>query len=292
MWIINHQTIGTFMPAAPLRTAFLGRYEDLYAYDKALTLRSYLSGGFALIVMSKLKMCLVEVFQLPQLLGWPLTAAAVLLVPVVVTRRPVRTFPWLFGIATAAGATQFVFYAFVATFPAGPGGFARAFGAIVPFIAMAAVYGLGYVIRRASHRCAVVAVLVILNVAIGVPMLQERFRTMDSRAREFGLAGEWLRHGQAPGSSPIVMTREPWEFSELTGLSSVQIPSDGVNAICRAARHFHASVIVGPVAVRPELETAVRLGDPRFSAWTPVPDTSLAVLRLGPGCSARPSPSG
>lgn len=284
IWIVNERTIGSLLPTAPIRSAFFTRYEDVYSYDKALTLRTYLAAGPSLIILSKLKMLAVEVFQLPQLLGWSLLVSVVA-VAVPAAKRSVLALPRSFRIAAVVATAQFAFYALVATFPAGPGGFARAFGAIIPLIATGVAYGVASFVRHRSMRLSILAAIALLNLAGGVPALEHRFGVMDARAREFKVAGDWLLERQTQaGMVPVVMKREPWEFSELTSLPSVQIPSDGLNAICRVARKFNASVILGPAPERPELDRALAAGDRRFFLWEPVPRTTLAFLRIEAGC--------
>jgi hypothetical protein len=149
-----------------------------------------------------------------------------------------------------------------------------------PILVVAAVVQL----ERTRLPTAVTALACVVLVCLPLVTLAEDSRSV---VRRNNAIGEWignqlpaLRDEQACLNRPLVlMTRDPWEFNQVTGYATVQLPNGSLADILAVARKYGATDIQDP-AYRPALHGLARLVGPGRPFSQPRSLTGQLIYRI------------
>lgn len=227
-WARNIMTFGAVWGAPVAKTAWLARYDDLFALNTTgLNARTYLAsvGGMAL---------LVRLYTLAKEMWLLLLAAgpALLLAPFAFAQKSQRTFwfPWL-----ACVGLVILILAFVFPLPALKGSFWHDLPALCPVIFALGAAGAWQVGQRfgglvgSRFRGALVWLTAVYCLSI-YPVV----RPWKSEPSPYVLEARSLQQALAHLDSPAV-SDDCWQFNRATGARCAQIPTDGPAAALRVA---------------------------------------------------------
>jgi hypothetical protein len=265
-WFVrNWQVYGTLLAGAGLRTAFLTSYDDMFAYDRALTLKSYLDWGWSAILRSKGQALLLNLQHL-----WFENMMIILLpfsiLGLVNQRRQRLLWPFLLY-----GLLLFLAMTFVFTFAGMRGGFFHSGSALLPFLFAAVGPGLESALRWLARRLpgwnAHKAWPVFGAGLVGMALLVTVFALW----RAGVLGGTWndrdLHYAQianrldAQGEAEaVVMVGDAPAFAWHTGHPAVAIPNDPLDIILFVADRYGARYLVLDAA-RPRTTDALFGGE-------------------------------
>ena len=305
-WLVSTvREFGRPLPPGPSKTMFAREYEDIYTYSNALTLDSYLDWGVSNIARQKADMALNNGMRLQSLLWqgisrrtydadrrtftvglgyalWGLVIAGI----VVLLRSPERRarrdlyLPFVLHLELL-----FLFYTLVATAVSLSSAFERSALAIAPFLLVVMVDGLVHVVRSRAVAAVIVAVLTGILLAEGVRSTEDQIATQNRFGRMFErltpvVAADAAARDQA---NVVIMTRDPWEVSFITGYAAIQVPNDDLDSILAAARRYDANYLLLP-AQRAALDPLVDApeSDARFEYVGPVPESEMRVFYIRP----------
>jgi hypothetical protein len=272
-WFLrNWQVFGTPLPGSGASTMFLTTYDDMFAYDRPLTLQGYLDWGWDEILKSKaqalwmnLQRLWVEnllIFLLPfSTLGlWGL-------------RRERLLWPFFLYLPLLFGAMTFVF-----TFPGARGGLFHSGGALLPFFFAAAGPGLevmlrwaarrlrGWHVRRAWRVFAIGLVgLAVLVTALALWRAGVYNGAWNQQDQGYAEVGIWLDE-QDSGQAVVLVGNAPG-FTWHTGHMALAIPNEPLETILDVADRYGARHVVLDNA-RPRTTDGLYRGEdvnPRFS---------------------------
>jgi hypothetical protein len=261
----NLRHFGSLMPPASGAVPFIGTYENLFALSVPRSLSALLDGGFAHFLR-------LRITTLDQQIGTAFRSTdsidAVLLIAFTGI-GVVRSHAWA-AEAPAAGRSRlarvrdcavrlagnrwfvpagyaiatFLFYALVAPVVASTGAVGKGMVTILPVVVIAGLDGLA----RSRVRPAFVALVV--GVLVAFPCLHLADATNSVIASNNGAGARyaawmpWLAAESACLGRPVVvMTRDPWEFTQATGYRSVMIPNGPLDHILTTALRYHVTDI-------------------------------------------------
>ncbi len=247
-WFIrNAFVLGFPLPAWGAKTAFLTNYDDLFSYDKEISLRSYLAWGAKAIIVSKLRAGLLN-FQ---------TVLAVFLMIFLAV-------PFAFGLKKLyqlAFLRPFLLYAvilllvmtLVFTYPGPRGSLFHSGGALLPFTMAISAVGIKAISRTwAEKRGLDPEVLWRLNFAAALFLAFlvtsfALFRAVEPgrwnlRGEVYRSAGAWLEKNAPPET--ITMVGDPPCFYYYTARSSIVIPNGDEGTVLKVARRYGASFLL------------------------------------------------
>lgn len=281
-WVAtNLANLGRPVPSTT-KLMFLTSFEHLYSVHHQDTLASLWHAGLATNVHLRTKALWLQLDTLVRTVQPVAFQLAVVLVVVRIVRRTPRSdggSPWL--LPCVAAAAVFLFDVLLTPVASGPGAWQRSVNAFVPVLLIAALDGLA---RLPVHRLfrAVVVVALATQPALSVAG-DVRFAVAFDNSVGDKLIG--LRDLVRPdGRPPVVMTRDPWEVSEVTGYPSVQIPTDDVCTVLAVARQYGVTYLLRS-GVRPLLRTPAQLSAAGFVEVGELHDPTRVVYRLDhPAC--------
>ena len=233
-YVRNLRCFGVPMPSSSAKTMLFREYEDLYRYRPRQT-REFLE-------QSPVKMARERVDQLSSIAGSVRTSSSLVVLLTALCGLAVARRVWLWA-GVGWGLVLTVFYAFVAPYPSSAGGFAQSWLSVYFFACVAASSGLIWFAEHVSPRAWSVPqtrarrVLLVGGVAVYAlivgekPFLRAKPQQTDSKLTEFRALGAAAVASSSPGRETVIMTRDPWEVHYATGLRSVQMPSDGWQAV-------------------------------------------------------------
>jgi 4-amino-4-deoxy-L-arabinose transferase-like glycosyltransferase len=280
----NYGTFGLPLPPGPFKTMFLTQYEDLYSYQRELSLHSYLEWGFLNIFLSKARITLSNTKILFNLLGGFLGIMAVVGVFNLVAYSGRRQrwkgyylLPLLFlGIL-------FVFYTLIAPFPGEKGGFVRSSMAITPFLVVIAVDATN---RTFSSKAAVGLSVLLVAALFSYQSISSTKSTINSntyRDEQFAtlkkiVADDARKQGYG---EIVIMTRIPWEVYYSTRYKAIQIPNENLEIIYKVAQKYGANYLLLP-APREVLEPLYvgKVHDDRFQSVSNIPNSNKKLFRI------------
>ncbi len=249
-WFVrNWQVHGTLLAGTGFSTAFLTSYDDMFAYDLPLTLKSYLNWGWNAILQSKWQALLLNLQRL-----W-LENLMIILLPfsvlgLVNQRRQRLLWPCLLY-----GLLLFLAMTFVFTFAGMRGGFFHSGSALLPFLFAAVGPGLDIVLRWMARRLpgwnARRAWPVFATGLVGMALVVSLFALW----RAGVLGGTWNDRGQhyaqignqldAQGASEaVVMVGDAPAFAWHTGHAAIAIPNNPLDTILVVADRYGARYLV------------------------------------------------
>jgi hypothetical protein len=244
---------GMGRPIPPtVQLPFLANYEDMFAIGHRNSIEALLAGGVGQALSIRYDRVVRQAGNLVTAIGIWLT----LLLPILVgTRLLLRLrrdsprdhghFGWPFAIA--AMAIVFAFDALITPVASSTGAWARSVGAFVPVSIIAAVDAAVAISRRRILRVAaltVVAAAAIYPLVSAHDISQGIVAGHNAFGRQIARLQPLLEASAVPGRPVVVMTRSPWELTEVTGFHAVQIPNNDLCVILRTARRYGVTTIV------------------------------------------------
>ena len=249
-WLVrNWLAMGTPLAGTGSKTIFLTTYDDLFAYGKPLTLKTYLAWGWEEILKSKGQALLLNLERL-----W-VEELVIVLLPFSALglwrlRRTRLLWPFFLYLPLV-----FVTMTLVFTFPGMRGGLFHSGGALLPFFFAATGPGLEVVLQWAVRRLrgwhlrrawpvfsgGLVAMAVLVSVfALGQAGVFSG--EWNRRDRGYAEIGTWLdEHGAAQA---VVMVGDAPGFSWHTGHLSIAIPNEPLDTILAVADRYGARYLV------------------------------------------------
>jgi len=263
-WLIrNYLAFGTPLPSSILNQAWLTDYVDTFNYLSHPTPDTWLAQPWPVILDQRLQALANNGRVL--LLGtfpWGLLA----LPGMWLLRRESSFFP-----SVVYGVILFFGVALIFPVSAMFGTFYHSFGALVPFLALAAMYAVERVsrlLRRRSRlaRFAFISVGIALLVLSGWQVLQSLSAVSERHSAEkaqFEAAAAWL--AQNAESGDVVMTTQPYTLNYVSGHPAIVLPgNEPPDAAWQAAQRYNARflIVTQPFGLYPEILEAHP--DPRF----------------------------
>jgi hypothetical protein len=265
-WFIrNWQVSGAPLSVAGSKTLFLTTYDDVFAYDRPLTLESFLGWGWSAIARSKVEAVLLNLKRL-----WVENLLIVLLPFTVLglwrLRRERLLWPFFLYVPLL-----FVVMTVFFTFPGMRGGLFHSAGSLLPFLFAAAGPGLEVAVRWAARGLrgwqarkawpvfgaglVALAAFLTLFALLRAGVLSGEWNERDWGYREIGrwLAGEGAEEA-------VVMVGDAPGFTWHTGHAAISVPNDPLETILTAADRYGASYLVLDRA-RPRTTDALYAGE-------------------------------
>jgi hypothetical protein len=238
---MNVRQAGTLLPSASAAFPFILDHEDLYRTHLDRSLRALLGGNMQTFLALRADAVAHQVtvwFLAFPPVGAVLTAV---LVGVRVARpdvgRGLLSSPW--WVPGLFAGTVFLLDAVVIPDAGLDGAWVHVTLSLLPLGIIAALDGLSRLPVRAPTMGLVVLVLIL------APLSTFSLTIRDTIAAN-NAAGEWAA-AMAPvlrseadclDREIVVMTRSPWEFTEATGIRSIQIPNEPLDEILSMARRY------------------------------------------------------
>jgi hypothetical protein len=272
-WIArNLVAAGSPLSPGGTKTLWLTNYDDLFCYGCDLTLQSYLAWGWDNILSSKLWALSVNAqrFLAENCLVFAFPFAGVGFY------RLRRRIP--FANALIYLVIIYVAHSVAFTYPGARGGFFHASSAVLPFLFVAAMEGLGaavrwvgkrrrWDVRQATTVFTVAAVVAAAGLGIHVAgQLLPRWQRVD---RVYEEIGQWMVEQGIDGDA-VVMVNNPPAFWYYTHHPSVVVPAGDVDALLAAADRYGVEYVVldsnRPLGVQrvshPRLRESANWGEP------------------------------
>jgi hypothetical protein len=265
-WFIrNWQVAGAALPGAGTQALFLTTYDDMFAYERSLTLETYFAWGWDAILRSKGQALLLNlqrlwvenllIFLLPfTVLGWWQLRKKRLLWPFFLY------LPLLFLVMTL-----------VFTFPGMRGGLYHSGGALLPFVFAASGPGLEVAVHWAArwrpHWRVKRAWSVFASGLLGLAILLTcavlwRAGVLsgmwNERQQGYAEIGDWLANQGA--REVVVMVGDAPGFTWHTGHLSIAVPNEPPDTILSVADRYDARYLVLD-GTRPRTTDAIYAGE-------------------------------
>jgi len=236
-------------PLAPngTRALWLTNYNELFTYrPEQLTPARYLAMGWEPILRDKWEALGVNFWNLAAAQAGIIAFPFFLIGLWHLRRHPLAQLAALYGIVLFAAMT------FAFTFPGARGGYFHSGAALLPFISALAVVGLEAAVEGAARVLKhwrpqrSKPVFTVLLVAGAVALTGLRFAPLTRAGPPpdavYAEIGQWLLRAEGPGA--VVAVNNPPAFYYYTGLASLAIPADDVDALLRAMSDFEARWLV------------------------------------------------
>ncbi len=236
-------------PLAPngARALWLTNYNELFTYwPEQLTPARYLAMGWEHLLRDKWDALMVNVGNLAVAQAGIIAFPFFLIGLWRLRRHPLAQLAALYGIVLFAVMT------FAFTFPGARGGYFHSGAALLPFVSALAVVGLEAAVDRAARVLKhwqpqrSKPIFTVLLVAGAVALTGLRFAPLTRAGPPpdavYAEIGQWLLRAEGPGA--VVAVNNPPAFYYYTGLASLAIPADDVDALLRAMADFEARWLV------------------------------------------------
>lgn len=243
-WLVrNYLAFGTPWPTSALSQAWLTDYIDTFNYWHHPTWQDLLAQGWQAILIQRGEALLhnAGVFLLVTF-PWGLLA----LPGFWLLRKK-----WAFFPALIYGLLLFFGMAIIFPVSTMSGTFYHSIGALVPFLALAAVYAIYRGVERLGGRYNLarplyVAIIVGLLVLVGAQTIMARStvgeRHQAEKAQFEAIAG-WLAQHAAPGE--VVMTTQPYTLNYVSGHPSIVLPgNEPPDSALEAAQRYGARFLI------------------------------------------------
>ena len=283
-WLVLNQIyLGHPWTSGTMRTLFFRSYADMYAYKRVIDWHYYLSWGWGNILRSKLHAFLFNAHTfysyLPFFMWALIVVGGIMGIQQWIHRE--RRIPHLYIWPFCHGFLLYVFYTLFFTFPGIQGGFLRSSMFLLPFLAIFVAETIErYITPPRAARIFVVVTFLFMayyGVRAAHRMVLSNARAGEGIARIIPL----LEEEQNRGQEVVLMTIAPWEFHAVTGVKTVQIPTEDREAIYELALRYGVTHLVLP-GKRDRFDALYRgeETDPRFLFWRRVPDSPMKLYRL------------
>ena len=263
-WLIrNYLTFGTPLPSSILDQAWLTDYIDNFYFLSQPTFETWLTQTWSMLLDQRIQ----ALAHGGQVLLWGTFPWGVLALPGLwLLRRELSLFPSL-----VYGLLLFFGVALVFPISALSGAFYHSFGAVMPFLAIAAAYSiyrgcqvLGRRPKLAATVWASITVVLLLltgwQVVQTLPTVNERHL---AEKEQFEAAAGWLSQNAPPGA--VVMTDATYSLNYASGHPCIALPgNEPPDSAWQAAQRYGARylIVTQDFGLYPEILTAQP--DPRF----------------------------
>lgn len=239
----NYLAFGTLLPSSLLGQAWLNNYIETFNYLSHPTWETLLAQGWPEILAQRGDALLHNsaVF-LQNTFPWGLLALPGLWL----LRRE-----WAFFPPLVYGTLLFLVTAIVFPVSSVSGTFYHSLGAIVPFMALAAVYAVNRIVRRALRKpmlaravfIFVTGILVTLSAVQMLQALQSVTERHQAEKDQFEAAAGWLAQNANPGD--VIMTTQPYTLNYASGHPAIVLPgSESPDAAWEAAQRYNARFLI------------------------------------------------
>jgi len=279
--VVNLMWAGKLFLSKTYKIAFVTTHDDIYSHAKNLSLTSYLSWGIGNIINSKMEAFwnnVIAIFQSfsRELVIIPILAFIRIIAPKIWRFRWNAYHPPLIFLALL-----FIFYTFVATFPAIGGAFFRSAMAFVPFGIVMAIEMLSKIVKRSVVFNMLMILIIGAAIAGSFRLAITTSGEINSQTHDLqAIAAAIANHNEATAEI-IIMTRNPWELNAVTGFRAIQIPNNDLETIYEIALKYKANYLVLP-APREALEGIYsgEICDPRFEFIAAVAGANYKIFRI------------
>ena len=238
MHLIDYLVLGTAFPSAASRVLFFNNLSDLGRYGDLVNIHSWLSVGIGPLI----KLRVVTFPSIIYHLFFILTGFGVIFIPLLILRRRADgsrvEIPEITGGLTFF-ITVLVIYGLV--LPAiGASSALRTLGGLLP---LASVLIFVAIRNFAPGRAAGVLswVLITFYLISGVMYGKNVARGFNTDGDHMRLYGEFLHaHGVNPGTARLI-TDDPDQMYVTNGYYSIQLPTNGIDAMAQLALDLHAT---------------------------------------------------
>ena len=277
-WLVrNYLAFGTPLPGSILNQAWLRDYVDAFNYLSHPTLHTWLAQPWSVILDQRVQALANNAGVL--LLGtfpWGVLA----LPGMGLLRRESSFFP-----SVVYGVLLFFVVALIFPVSAMFGTFYHSFGAVVPFLALAAMYAVergSRLLRRRGRlaRFAFISVGIALLVLSGWQVLQSLSAVGERHSAEkvqFEAVVAWL--AQNAESGDVVMTTQPYTLNYVSGHPAIVLPgNEQPDAAWQAAQRYNARflIVTQPFGLYPEILEAQP--DPRFQLLAEIEGNKIFAI--------------
>jgi hypothetical protein len=285
-WLVrNYVVFGTLLPSSILNQVWLTDYIDTFSYASQPTLATWMAQGLPAILAQRGQALLSNgIVFLLLTFAWGLLA-----LPGMWLLRYERT------VFTAVIYGMILFFATALIFPVSSmsGTFYHSLGAVIPFLAVAAVYaiyrGVWKLVRKPKLRrvafIAVIAGLLVLaatQLAASLSSVSERHEVEETR---FEAAAEWLTHHAEPGD--VIMTTQTYTLNYTSGYPCIALPgNESLDAAWEAAQRYRARFLVITQTVGQYPGILHDQPDPRFHFLASVEGNEIYEIVLDAGTPA------
>ena len=274
----NYFTFGTPLPSSIVSQVWLSDYIDNFAYLFQPTPETWLAQTWS-VLLDQRGLALAHSGQV-LLLGtfpWGVLALAGLWL---LRREPSFAPPTVYGVLLFFGL------ALVLPISSSAGAFYHTFGAVMPFLALAAAYAiyrggtlLGRWPKAATMLCAVVVVVFLLLAGLQIvqtlPTVAERH---EEEGGQFEAVAAWLSENVAPGA--VIMTDETYTLNYVSGHPCIALPgNEPPDAAWQAARRYGASYLIVTREFGRYPEILATQPDPRFRLVAEVRGSHIYQIR-------------
>jgi len=263
-WLIrNYLVFGTPLPTSLFSQAWLGNYADNFSYLSQPTPQSWLDQTWSVLLDQRVQ-ALAHAGQVLLLGTFPWGVLA--LPGLWLLRREWSLFPSLvYGLL--------LFFGLALVFPVSvlSGLFYYSFGAVIPFLALAAaylIYRISQLLGRQPRLTAIigatatVALLLLAGWQVVRTLPDVRARNLVEKA-QFEAVAAWLSQNAAPGA--VVMTDATHQLNYASGHPTIALPGNELpDSAWQAAERYGARylIVMHEFGLYPEVLTAQP--DPRF----------------------------
>jgi hypothetical protein len=263
-WLVrNYLAFGTPLPSSILSQAWLTDYIDTFNYLSHPTPGTWLAQSWSVIIDQRIQ-ALAHNGQVLLLGTFPWGVLA--LPGVWLLRRESSLIPsFVYGLL--------IFFGVALVFPISTmsGTFYHSFGAVVPFLALAAIYAVqqgAQLLRRRGKLALVVSTSVTVALLVlggwqvmqSLPAIAKRHL---AEKEQFEAAADWLVQNADPGD--VVMTTQPYSLNYVSGHPSIVLPgNEPPDAAWAAAQRYGARYLIITQVFGLYPEILVAQPDPRF----------------------------
>lgn len=263
-WLVrNYLAFGTALPSSILNQAWLTNYVDTFNYLFHPNVDTWLAQPWSVLVAQRIQALAGN----GQVLAFGTFPWGILALPGIwLLRRESLVFPTLvYGLL--------IFFGVALVFPVSAmfGTFYHSFGAVVPFLALAAMHAVqrgAQLFRRRGRlsEVASVSITVALLVLSGWQIAQSLSAVSERHLAEkeqFEAVADWLARNADP--QDVVMTTQPYSLNYVSGHPAIVLPgSEPPDAAWQAAEHYGARylAITQQFGLYPEI--LITQPDPRF----------------------------
>ncbi len=297
MHLLYRAVLGTALPSGTARAFFMNDLGDFVRYDDPVSLRTLLAHGVGHLLVFRAVTLITALYRIAALVvGY----AGLIFLPGLFLRDTQglaaagsgnrRDLPELTGPVT-------LFFAFLGVYtlllPA-VGGFSvlRSVVGVLPMALVLILLGVERMARTPRAAGALALALIAVYAVNGV--MESRRAVVDGNrigAADRAVARQLLAGG-ANAADAVVLTADPVQFSVTTGYPAVALPSNGLDAVAKAAQDFAAThVILNTEDLPAPLETlALRLhpthsealpGEHALILWLPTARETLSATGVG-----------
>jgi hypothetical protein len=279
--IANLKHYGVPLSPGPSKAMYVTCHDDLYSYNKELSLNSYLSWGVGNIAAICVKTTADNLKTIYDSVGGPVLVLALAgLIGLLYSgewRNRWRLYlpPLLYAILLT------FFYSCVVPFNAEGGAYYRSVLSICPFLIIIAVDLVDRQLTSRKLAITIVAIISLYSFGYSTFLSANMIRANNQFGLELNSLKKALDSNSSPGQETIIMTRNPWEVHYSTGYKTIQIPNNDLEIIYEVASRYKANFLVLP-GQRPALDCFLdgSITNPRFEKITSIPNSGIKLFRI------------